>query len=179
MSVKVVSRRPCFPSVVRYFVQAYTQGRGILYRSPREIHSLEVRHISLYHPWYRDLTRESCQRQTVFYTPSTITISQGEKIRGRLACAPNTKNNRDLDITISYETDGREVTADYRMCVVFPFFAAALRRLVNSADRWSGADCIFMFILLRRIVSLKTSRALCMCLLFGDICGSVRGLYRY
>jgi len=55
-------------------------------------------------------------KQTVFYTPSTITISQGEKIRGRLSCAPNTKNNRDLDITISYETDGREVTADYKMC---------------------------------------------------------------
>ena len=143
----MVLRCPCFPGVVRYFVQAYTQERGILYRSPREIHPLEVRHISLYQPWHRDLTRESCQRQTVFYTPSTITISQGEKIRGRLACAPNTKNNRDLDITISYETDGREIIADYRMCVVFPFFAAASPRLVNSADRWSGVDRIFMFTL--------------------------------
>jgi hypothetical protein len=147
MIVEVVFRCPCFPSVVRYFVQAYTQECGLLYRSPREIHPLEVCHILLYQPRCRDLMGESCQRQTVFYTPSTITISQGEKIRGRLSCAPNTKNNRDLDITISYETDGREVIADYKMCVVFPIFAAVSQRFVNSSDRWSGVDCIFMVIL--------------------------------
>jgi len=55
-------------------------------------------------------------KQTVFYTPSTITISEGQKIRGRLACAPNTHNNRDLDITISYEADGVETNVEYKMC---------------------------------------------------------------
>ena len=110
---------------------------------------------------------EFCQRQTVFYTPSTITISQGEKIRGRLSCAPNTKNNRDLDITISYETDGTEIIADYKMCVVFPVFAATSPRLVNTADRWSGVDCIFIFILLHWLV--ETYRVACTCLLFDDI----------
>jgi len=41
-------------------------------------------------------------KQTVFYTPETLTVSQNEKIVGKLECAPNARNNRDLDITISY-----------------------------------------------------------------------------
>ena len=103
--------------------------------------------ILVYHTRCGDLTGGSCQRQTVFYTPSTITISEGQKIQGRLSCAPNTKNNRDLDITISYETDSAPHTVvEYKMCVVFPFIGATQPRLVNSADRWSGLDCIFTFV---------------------------------
>ena len=86
-------------------------------------------------------------RQTVFYTPESITVSEGQKIRGRLSCAPNTKNNRDLDITIAYETDGgpgscTQAIVEYKMCVVFPSFGATSPRLANSTDRWSGANCI-------------------------------------
>jgi len=44
-------------------------------------------------------------KQTVFYTPSTLTVSEGQKVTGRVTCAPNAKNNRDLDIAISYKTD--------------------------------------------------------------------------
>jgi len=55
-------------------------------------------------------------KQTVFYTPSTLRISEGQKIQGRLSCAPNTKNNRDLDITISYEANGAKETVEYKMC---------------------------------------------------------------
>ncbi|EIW69376.1 hypothetical protein TREMEDRAFT_62243 [Tremella mesenterica DSM 1558] len=47
-------------------------------------------------------------KQTVFYTPETLTISEGETIRGRLTCAPNARNNRDLDIKIDYEVVGVE-----------------------------------------------------------------------
>jgi len=43
-------------------------------------------------------------RQTVFYTPSTLTVSEGDTIAGRLTCAPNERNNRDLDISITYQT---------------------------------------------------------------------------
>ncbi|KAF8893408.1 S-adenosyl-L-methionine-dependent methyltransferase [Infundibulicybe gibba] len=43
-------------------------------------------------------------KQTVFYTPTTMTVSEGDKITGELTCAPNTRNNRDLDITISYQS---------------------------------------------------------------------------
>ena len=92
----------------------------------------------------------------MFYTPETITISEGQKIRGRLSCEPNSKNNRDLDIKISYETGGgAEINIDYKMCVVFPLLCAAFPRLVNPTDRWVGADCIFIFNLSRCVVSAR------------------------
>ncbi|KDR74976.1 hypothetical protein GALMADRAFT_248796 [Galerina marginata CBS 339.88] len=57
-------------------------------------------------------------KQTVFYTPSSITIHQGDQIAGRLVCAPNARNNRDLDITIGYKvegTDEAENVVQYKM----------------------------------------------------------------
>ncbi|EGO25741.1 hypothetical protein SERLADRAFT_466313 [Serpula lacrymans var. lacrymans S7.9] len=55
-------------------------------------------------------------KQTVFYTPSTVTISEGEEITGTLTCSPNARNNRDLDITISYQTsNANEKTVHYKM----------------------------------------------------------------
>ncbi|KAI9571162.1 protein arginine N-methyltransferase [Boletus coccyginus] len=54
-------------------------------------------------------------KQTVFYTPSTITISDGEKINGTLTCAPNTRNNRDLDITVEYTAGGETTKVEYKM----------------------------------------------------------------
>ncbi|KAG2756286.1 S-adenosyl-L-methionine-dependent methyltransferase [Suillus brevipes Sb2] len=64
-------------------------------------------------------------KQTVFYTPSTITIAKGQEITGVISCAPNARNNRDLDISISYavgdgeEENPEEVTVDYKMCVLY------------------------------------------------------------
>jgi protein arginine N-methyltransferase 1 len=49
-------------------------------------------------------------RQTVFYTPSTLTVSQKQPITGTLSCAPNARNNRDLDIKISYQVKEDELT---------------------------------------------------------------------
>jgi hypothetical protein len=55
----------------------------------------------------------------VFYTPETLTISEGEKIVGELSCAPNARNNRDLDITISYATLNSPLTrVEYKMCAL-------------------------------------------------------------
>ena len=66
-------------------------------------------------------THES--RQTVFYTPNTLRISEGEKVVGKLTCSPNSRNNRDLDITISYSTPTSERTqVDYKMCALDPRF---------------------------------------------------------
>jgi len=55
-------------------------------------------------------------KQTVFYTPSTLRISDGERISGTLTCAPNARNPRDLDITLKYRTptDG-EAEVEYKM----------------------------------------------------------------
>jgi hypothetical protein len=132
--------------VVRYYFQVHTQESQLFDWPPREIHPLEVRLHLGHHAWSEALTNGSYQRQTVFYTPSTVTISEGQKIRGRLSCAPNTKNNRDLDITISYETEeAGKMVVEYKMCVVLPSFRAAFRRLVNFTDRWLGVDYIFLF----------------------------------
>ncbi|KAI8141066.1 S-adenosyl-L-methionine-dependent methyltransferase [Fennellomyces sp. T-0311] len=46
-------------------------------------------------------------KQTVFYTPDSLTIKSGETIQGRLSCTPNQRNPRDLDIHIDYEFDGQ------------------------------------------------------------------------
>jgi len=58
-------------------------------------------------------------KQTVFYTPETIRIGEGEKIVGKLSCSPNARNNRDLDITIRYSTPNSERTqVDYKNVVI-------------------------------------------------------------
>ncbi|KAJ8662182.1 hypothetical protein O0I10_001875 [Lichtheimia ornata] len=58
-------------------------------------------------------------KQTVFYTPETLTINEGESIEGRLSCAPNQRNPRDLDIVIDYEFKGQtghvKQTCDFKM----------------------------------------------------------------
>lgn len=62
-------------------------------------------------------------RQTVFYTPSTITIGEGEEMTGEVSCSPNARNNRDLDITISYSVgEGEEKIVEYKMCVIIYSF---------------------------------------------------------
>ena len=111
----------------------------------------------------------------MFYTPHSIVVSERQKIRGKLSCAPNTKNNRDLDITIAYETDGvhepYEATVEYKMCVVFPSSGAASPRLVNSADRWSGANCNSMFILSCHVaLACRKFHVDCARSLFDDLC---------
>jgi len=45
-------------------------------------------------------------KQTVFYTRHTVVLSEGENIKGTLTCAPNARNQRDLDIVIEYEVEG-------------------------------------------------------------------------
>lgn len=45
-------------------------------------------------------------KQTVFYLRDVVSIRQGETISGNIACKPNAKNPRDLDITVDYEFNG-------------------------------------------------------------------------
>ncbi|GAX73379.1 hypothetical protein CEUSTIGMA_g832.t1 [Chlamydomonas eustigma] len=58
-------------------------------------------------------------KQTVFYLEEPITINTGEEVTGSLSCRPNSKNPRDLDITISYQFDGEnsqcDISQEYRM----------------------------------------------------------------
>ncbi|KAH7108011.1 S-adenosyl-L-methionine-dependent methyltransferase [Auriculariales sp. MPI-PUGE-AT-0066] len=62
-------------------------------------------------------------KQTVFYTPETLSVSIGQEITGTLTCSPNARNNRDLDISVSYlvpesdSTPEQSGKIDYKMCV--------------------------------------------------------------
>lgn len=69
------------------------------------------------------------RRQTVFYTPNTLKVSDGDDITGELSCAPNARNPRDLDIIISYETpSNKKEEIKYKMCVVcFPTLACPVQ----------------------------------------------------
>ncbi|KAF8678473.1 Protein arginine N-methyltransferase 7 [Rhizoctonia solani] len=52
-------------------------------------------------------------KQTVFYTKDVIPVKAGDEIVGTLTCAPNQRNNRDLDIAIKYESKGERPAADH------------------------------------------------------------------
>ncbi|KAI0733179.1 S-adenosyl-L-methionine-dependent methyltransferase [Fomitopsis betulina] len=55
-------------------------------------------------------------KQTVFYTPDTITVFKDKPVLGQLTCAPNARNPRDLDITIAYQTEVEpKVEVHYKM----------------------------------------------------------------
>ncbi|GIL72787.1 hypothetical protein Vretimale_4431 [Volvox reticuliferus] len=58
-------------------------------------------------------------KQTVFYLEDTLIACKDETIHGVLHCKPNTKNPRDLDISIDYEFEGERGqarnTQHYRM----------------------------------------------------------------
>ncbi|KAI9437465.1 protein arginine N-methyltransferase [Lactarius indigo] len=70
-------------------------------------------------------------KQTVFYTPDTLRVSEDEKIVGELSCSPNARNNRDLDITISYTSPSSPPSTlptqvDYKMCALMLRLRATL-----------------------------------------------------
>lgn len=58
-------------------------------------------------------------KQTVFYFRDTLTVCKDEELRGRIKCAPNARNPRDLDFELAYEFQGRHSTSSdtlsYRM----------------------------------------------------------------
>ena len=62
-------------------------------------------------------------KQTVFYLPKDLQVSQGDMVSGVLRCVPNGKNPRDLDISIQYQQTDAAGTLiqspesfDYHMC---------------------------------------------------------------
>ncbi len=56
-------------------------------------------------------TRPTHWKQTVLYLDRAIPMEQGEVLEGVLACRPNKKNHRDLDIAVEYKFEGRHVNA--------------------------------------------------------------------
>lgn len=56
-------------------------------------------------------TRPTHWKQTVLYLDRALPMEQGEVLEGLLACRPNKKNHRDLDIAVEYIFKGRHVDA--------------------------------------------------------------------
>lgn len=46
-------------------------------------------------------------KQTVFYLDEVLMVTEGDEVRGILACRPNAKNPRDLDISVQYKFKGK------------------------------------------------------------------------
>ncbi|KAF2663721.1 S-adenosyl-L-methionine-dependent methyltransferase [Microthyrium microscopicum] len=67
-------------------------------------------------------TKYTHWKQTVFYIPTVLTVTDGEYISGVLETKPNTKNRRDLDIKVTYKLETDDITrnaegqAEYKMC---------------------------------------------------------------
>ncbi|KAK6151901.1 hypothetical protein DH2020_014536 [Rehmannia glutinosa] len=64
-------------------------------------------------------SRATHWKQTVLYLEDVLTICQGEALMGTMTVAPNSKNPRDVDITLKYSLDGQHCKASrtqyYRM----------------------------------------------------------------
>lgn len=110
--------------------------------------------------------RSQILRQTVFYTNGTLLVSEGQDIVGELQCAPNLRNNRDLDIRITYGAEGEESeTMNYKMC--------GLNSSLSSDTVTDGVQ-VLIFVLLHFIVigiTLASSLSL--------DCYPISALYRY
>jgi len=66
--------------------------------------------------------RSTHWKQTVFYLKNDITASAGDHVKGKLSCAPNARNPRDLDIVIDYVHEDKTGVVqasdklDFKMC---------------------------------------------------------------
>ncbi len=56
--------------------------------------------------------RSTHWKQTVLYIDRALPMEQGEVLEGILACRPNKKNHRDLDIAVEYKFEGKHVNAE-------------------------------------------------------------------
>ena len=52
-------------------------------------------------------------KQTIFYLKDTLTICAGETLEGSIACQPNQKNPRDLDIDLSIDFRGKHSKVEH------------------------------------------------------------------
>ncbi|ORY27214.1 protein arginine n-methyltransferase [Naematelia encephala] len=125
VELKSVVSHPC---AIKHIDIKTVQKEDLIFKVPFELKATRNDYVHAFLGWF-DISFSCCHKpiqfstgphakyrqythwkQTVFYTPETLTVSENESIRGTLTCAPNARNNRDLDITIDYEVVGREPT---------------------------------------------------------------------
>ena len=54
-------------------------------------------------------------KQTIMYLEDPIPICEGEQVKGVITCKPNSKNNRDLDITVKVDFKGEHCESHKEM----------------------------------------------------------------
>lgn len=127
----------CLLSTHAHTRQTAAQAAALLHGPLRQVHALEAGRCAKNewttlrlpvihsptltlapHPVF---TTQQTQRhtQTVFYLEQPLTICAGEQLKGRIASAPNERNNRDLDIKIEVEFEGRhsgcKISQEFRL----------------------------------------------------------------
>jgi len=111
----------CDPAAVKHVNLLTVRKEDLAFKSDFSLRATRNDYVHAFLGWF-DIGFEACHKpvrfstgphsrythwkQTVFYTRETLTVSQGDTIRGTLSCAPNSRNKRDLDITFRYAVDG-------------------------------------------------------------------------
>ncbi|WFD39648.1 type I protein arginine methyltransferase [Malassezia japonica] len=123
----------CDPAAVKHLDLLTVKKEDLTFASDFQLRVTRNDYVHAFLGWF-DIGFEACHKpvrfstgphsrythwkQTVFYTPETLTVSQGEVISGHLTCAPNARNPRDLDISIQYKLEGAnpvEAEMKYKM----------------------------------------------------------------
>ncbi|WFD30228.1 type I protein arginine methyltransferase [Malassezia sp. CBS 17886] len=116
----------CDPAPVKHLDLLTVKKEDLVFANDFRIRATRNDYVHAFLGWF-DVGFEACHKpvrfstgphsrythwkQTVFYTPATLTVSEGDVIEGRLTCAPNARNNRDLDIAIAYRVEGPNPTS--------------------------------------------------------------------
>lgn len=129
VELKAVVTDPC---LIKHIDLLTVKKEDLTFSAPFSIKARRDDYVHAYLAWF-DIAFKACHKpvtfstgphakythwkQTVFYTPETIIVSADENITGELHCAPNARNPRDLDITISYKgpSDPASQTVNYKM----------------------------------------------------------------
>jgi len=109
------------PSVIKELDLYTVQKSDLTFRAPFTVTAARDDFIHAFVAWF-DIAFTACHKpirfstgphaqpthwkQTVFYTPGTLTIKAGERVEGWIECKPNEKNPRDLDIVFDWAFSG-------------------------------------------------------------------------
>ncbi|WFD26875.1 type I protein arginine methyltransferase [Malassezia nana] len=125
----------CDPAPLLHLDLMKVQKSDLTFRSKFKLTATRNDYVHAFLGWF-DIGFEACHKpvrfstgphsrythwkQTVFYTPETLTVCEGDVIEGELTCAPNARNPRDLDISLAYRLEGKNATEakmNYKMYV--------------------------------------------------------------
>ncbi|KAJ3524166.1 hypothetical protein NM688_g8608 [Phlebia brevispora] len=155
VELKAVVTDPC---LIKHIDLRTVKKEDLAFTVPFSLTATRNDYVHAFLAWF-DIAFEACHRpvkfstgphakythwkQTVFYTPDTLTVSQGDHITGELSCKPNARNPRDLDIVIKYQTtsDEEQREMQYKMCVVLSIHRRLHRISVADSVERTLTNC--------------------------------------